>query len=140
MGMCKKLRKEGCVFNFLFLVLIESQTFVPNILPSVERKEQFTLVLAFISEALGIVKSDSRDKSVILVGYLGWASLCIISTQSRDRSLVVTWMTFSKVVDWESLASHWFRLHHSCKAQPGGAGKDLIESDKAYEKFTNYSC
>ena len=54
--------QEEYVFNFLFLVLIESRTFVLNIPPRVERMEQPTLAPAFISEALGIVKSNSRDK------------------------------------------------------------------------------
>ena len=47
---------------FLFLVLIESQTFVPNIPLRVERIGSLLLAPAFISEALGIVKSNSRDK------------------------------------------------------------------------------
>jgi len=60
--MHEKLREGGCIFNFLFLVLIESQTFVPNIPSRVEGMKQFTLVPTFISEAFGIMKSNSRDK------------------------------------------------------------------------------
>jgi len=46
------------------------------------------------------------SKSMILVGCLSWASLCTISTWSRGRILMVTRMTFGKVVGWESLTSH----------------------------------
>jgi len=82
MGMCKKPRERGCIFNFLFLVLIESRTFVPNIPPKVERIEQLTLVPAFISEALGIVKSDSRDKLECDLGGMSVLGLTLYYTYS----------------------------------------------------------
>jgi len=60
--MHEKLRERGCVFIFLFLILIESQAFVPNIPLRVEGIQQSTLAPVSISKALGIVKSNSRDK------------------------------------------------------------------------------
>jgi len=80
---------------------------------------------------LGLWKAIlETSKSVTLVECQSWASLCIISTWSRGRILAVTWTTFGKVVDWESLASHQLRLHHTCKVQAGGADVDLVEIGK----------
>jgi len=55
---------EGGRVAFLFLyVLIESPSFVPIYLPEWKGwRSRLLLALAFISEALGIVKSDSRSK------------------------------------------------------------------------------
>jgi len=56
---------------------------------------------------LGLWKAIlETSKSIILVGCLNWASICIIPTQSRGRILVVTQTTFGKIAGWESLASH----------------------------------
>ena len=60
--MYEKLREGGYVFIFLFLILIESQALIPNIHLRVEGMSSLILASAFISEALGIVKSNSRDK------------------------------------------------------------------------------
>jgi len=60
--MREKPRERECVFIFLFLILIESQALVPNIHLRVEGMNSLLLAPAFISEALGIVKSNSRDK------------------------------------------------------------------------------
>ena len=85
----------------------------------------------FISEALGLWKAIlETSKRVTLVECLSLGSLCTISTQSRDRVLAVTWTTFGKVAGWESLASHWLRLHHTYKVQAGGADEDLVKSCK----------
>ena len=52
---------------------------------------------------------------------------------------MVTRTTFGKVADWESLASHWLRLHHTCKVQAGGADVDLVKIGRPMSWFTNYS-
>jgi len=62
MGMYEKPREEGCTSFFYFSILIESQTLVPIYLLGWKRKRSLLLAPAFISEALGIVKSNSRDK------------------------------------------------------------------------------
>ena len=75
------------------------------------------------------------------MGCLSWALPCtIFHARSRGRILAVTQMTFGKIADWEILASHQLRLHHSCKVQPGDADVNLVEIGKAHEKFTDYSC
>ena len=56
--------RKGSISIFIFFdILIEFRSFVPIYLPGWRRwKSRLLLAPVFISEALGIVKSDSRSK------------------------------------------------------------------------------
>ena len=47
--------------------------------------------------------------------------------------------TFYRVVGLKSLANHRLRSYHIHKVWCGGMDKGLIECDKVYEQFTDYS-
>jgi len=55
------------------------------------------------------------------------------------QDAVVAWTTFYGVAGLKILANYQLRLYHTHKVWCGGADESLVECDKAYKWFTNYS-
>jgi len=55
------------------------------------------------------------------------------------QDAAVTQTTFYGIAGLKSLANHQLRSYHTHKVWCGGADESLIECDKIYEWFTDYS-